>query len=453
MSEKVLKLANRRPMLLTLIIMATITIGLLFSGWLTPAPTKAQNGGGNPSSGGENTNCVTSSVSTNCCAEATVTLSNVPPIIICIGSSASASTLAMPTNGVQIVDTGYTNASNSNCPDTYQTNYPAPSLLTNWWTASGCGINTNGSGLSTPSWTPTNGGQITVTFNQKWKHTCDTNTETATSTVNINVVAVDSIGVVGSFSAEAYNDPSGDTNTTVYVVPCSCNSNIIMVSAEACPLLADADLPSCWQMTGGLPHTFQDGKVARSIRGVDACTVGTTTITATCGTSTKTAKVIVYKAIYKLSANEGARGLANVGHAWMELSIQPTDIYSLLTAADPDGTIVDYSQYLGVWGYEPAGSNDIACPGRLDHNDGSNPTTATYSFPISARGCLRGLIDVRNVKNNPGWYVFWGNACCGMAEEFGEAASAGNGCDEQTPWTLSDCLKDLTPLACLCLGL
>ena len=32
-------------MLLALIVMATITIGLLFSGWLTPAPIKAQNGG------------------------------------------------------------------------------------------------------------------------------------------------------------------------------------------------------------------------------------------------------------------------------------------------------------------------------------------------------------------------------------------------------------------------
>jgi len=45
-------------MLLT-IIMATIVLGLLFSGWLAPSPMRAQGtGGGNPPSNNENTNCV-----------------------------------------------------------------------------------------------------------------------------------------------------------------------------------------------------------------------------------------------------------------------------------------------------------------------------------------------------------------------------------------------------------
>ena len=49
--------AGRRPMLLALIVMATFTFGLLFSGWLTPTPGKAQgNGGGNPTPNVE-TNC------------------------------------------------------------------------------------------------------------------------------------------------------------------------------------------------------------------------------------------------------------------------------------------------------------------------------------------------------------------------------------------------------------
>jgi hypothetical protein len=192
MSEKVLKLARRRPMLLALIVMATITIGLLFSGWLTPAPTKAQPNQPDPTPNAETTNCVTSSVTTNC-TEATVTLSNVPPVTVCIGSSVSVSTLALATNGVQIIDTGYINAGNSGndkCPDTYQTNTPAPSLLTNWWTASGCGVNTNGPSLSTSSLTPTNSRQITVTFYQKWKHTCDTNTGVASIVVTITVPSV-----------------------------------------------------------------------------------------------------------------------------------------------------------------------------------------------------------------------------------------------------------------------
>src|ERR1035437_10008910 len=44
MSKKALKLVGQRPMLLVIIVMATLTIGLLFSGWLTPTPGKAQQG-------------------------------------------------------------------------------------------------------------------------------------------------------------------------------------------------------------------------------------------------------------------------------------------------------------------------------------------------------------------------------------------------------------------------
>jgi len=51
-----MKLAGRHPMMLAMI-MATLTIGLLFSGWLTPIISMAQTGGGNPSPGNENTNC------------------------------------------------------------------------------------------------------------------------------------------------------------------------------------------------------------------------------------------------------------------------------------------------------------------------------------------------------------------------------------------------------------
>jgi hypothetical protein len=68
MSKKVLNYAGRQPMLLALI-MATIVLGLLFSGWLTPSPMRAQGtGGGNPGSGNENTNCpsYTTNVSISC---------------------------------------------------------------------------------------------------------------------------------------------------------------------------------------------------------------------------------------------------------------------------------------------------------------------------------------------------------------------------------------------------
>ena len=45
-------------MLLALTIMATLTLGLLFSGWLTPTSGRAQQTPPNPPTGTENTNCV-----------------------------------------------------------------------------------------------------------------------------------------------------------------------------------------------------------------------------------------------------------------------------------------------------------------------------------------------------------------------------------------------------------
>ena len=179
--------------MLLALIMATLTLGLLFSGWLTPTPTRAQTGQSNPQSNVETTNCVASSTSTNC-TEATVTLSNVPTVTVCVGSGISASTMALITNGLQIIDTSYTNAGNSgnsSCPPDYTTNTPAPALGTNWWTASGCGISTNGPGLSIPGGlVATSCGQVTVTFNQKWTHTCDTNTAVASIQGTIDVIGV-----------------------------------------------------------------------------------------------------------------------------------------------------------------------------------------------------------------------------------------------------------------------
>ncbi len=147
MSKKVLNYAGKRPMLLALIVMATLTLGLLFSGWLTPA--RAQQGDGNPPPNQEATNCIVAYMATNC-TDGSVTLSNIPPAIVCIGSGVGAGTSTIITTGLQVVVTGYTNAGNAGndaCPPNLITNTPTPTLVSNWWTASGCGIGTNGTGL------------------------------------------------------------------------------------------------------------------------------------------------------------------------------------------------------------------------------------------------------------------------------------------------------------------
>jgi hypothetical protein len=191
MSKKVLKLAGKRPMLLAIIVMATFTLGLLFSGWLTPTPGRAQP---DPTPNVETTNCVALPNTTNCVSEASVTLSNVPPAIVCLGSGVGAGTGVITNLGEAIVTTTYTNEGNSGsaaCPPDYITN-TTPALITNWWTASGCGIGTNGSGLSTGSTPliPTNSGQVTITFYQKWQGVCDANIKTASVVGTVYVVQI-----------------------------------------------------------------------------------------------------------------------------------------------------------------------------------------------------------------------------------------------------------------------
>ncbi len=81
-------------MLLALLIMATITIGLLFSGWLAPVPIKAQTSGPDPSSGDENTNCPNYTYSTNASCPSITDYGAINATSFCV---AKGKTVPMPT--------------------------------------------------------------------------------------------------------------------------------------------------------------------------------------------------------------------------------------------------------------------------------------------------------------------------------------------------------------------
>jgi hypothetical protein len=85
MSKKVLNYAGKRPMLLALI-MATLTLGLLFSGWLTPTPGKAQQDPPNPTPNQEN------------CAASTNVLSGTPPSVVTNSSVSPTSIIVCYSN-------------------------------------------------------------------------------------------------------------------------------------------------------------------------------------------------------------------------------------------------------------------------------------------------------------------------------------------------------------------
>ena len=133
-------------MLLVIIVMATLTLGLLFSGWFTPTPGRAQSGGGDPSPSNVNTNCVatTSVWSGNC--PSNVTSGSVSPTSInqCgVTAPTRPTNIVVPVYSPTNIFTQIISYDTTNCtPDTntenitysvggVQWNPPLPGTITN----------------------------------------------------------------------------------------------------------------------------------------------------------------------------------------------------------------------------------------------------------------------------------------------------------------------------------
>jgi hypothetical protein len=192
-------------MLLALIIMATITIGLLFSGWFTPAPSKAQPGQPDPQPQIETT-CITNWGNWQV---------DIAPTILAYGIFVPAQ---------WIVGSGNTSQISAACSITpykgmlvqYDQNNCSPpnfeddnlGTITNVWTASGCGATpssgTNTSG--TASFTVNSYGTVTVTFSLNASDALNLLYST-TVTNTINVLQL-------KYVCEAHA-PTNDTRTTI----------------------------------------------------------------------------------------------------------------------------------------------------------------------------------------------------------------------------------------------
>lgn len=134
--------------------------------------------------------CNFSFYSTNCTA-ASLSLTNLTVTTNgCPNSGFSASAGHATSNAIQIITSNFTNACgnvDTNCPASKVTNSISPIVVTNWWTISGVGSTPpSGSGLSA-SFTPTNGGDGTITFYTQWKNGCTTNVSQTSSATNFHV--------------------------------------------------------------------------------------------------------------------------------------------------------------------------------------------------------------------------------------------------------------------------
>jgi hypothetical protein len=588
MSEKVLKLARRQPMFLALIVMATITIGLLFSGWLTPAPVKAQNGSGNPQTSQETTNCQVASTSGSCVTSGSIVLvapTNSPAVVVGSGVSLSAGYLVV-TGQVQVTTT-YTNTGNSGadaCPTTTTnlpmiptilssswtasvgsfstngtgltanftptcggcgrvdfsvtytnaspcnnsgssgasgyffvatlttnctsvppvmgvsstnfnfcigtlvtlsvtnnnvtnavwvttnwpscpgctnvsangpTNYVSPAIVSNWWTVSGPGnFSTNGTGLSA-TFTPTNCGAGTVTFNETYKNNtpCDpTNVYSANPiSLGFNVDAVTSLTPNAGVWVD---DGDGDPNTDTYLVQSGCHTTITVTASDSLGLSPE-DLPECWTvaLTGA---TFVDNKHFT----IDGNTIGKSIISVTCGNSHKTITVIVYEAVYVINADHGDCELTQ--HAWWDLAIRPSDVDPFLTRDNG----ADLSVFMGLCGYYGQDGSiscgDAGCPAHLEFGpqpiSGTDPVeyyaaTGSYWWCISFTKLIGALTYVDDLDQDPGLYTITSNSCVTQAINVGNAAGETISFSGYTACALSSWLnnmRSLCPPVCYC---
>ena len=155
--------------------------------------------------------CV-SVVSTNCIYNGYFYLTNgtISPTNGCLGSAFSASASKITSNAMMVMTTHCPCSTNA---DINTTNYPAPTIVSNWWMASVGSFSTNGTGLSA-SFTPTDCGSGSVTFYLTYKNSmpCDTNVYSATPLgLSFNVLSLNITDGSGN------NISSANSNNVVIV--------------------------------------------------------------------------------------------------------------------------------------------------------------------------------------------------------------------------------------------
>jgi len=243
------------------------------------------------------------------------------------------------------------------------------------------------------------------------------------------------------------DDGDNNSDTDTYLVAC-CPSNFITVTASPCPGLEDTNLPSCWQMSGGLQYTNQDGTTSRTKRRVDLGTVGSVTISAVAGCSSKTVKIIVYRAKFKIFAAWG-NCAEEYGHAWWELSVEPQDVYAFLKKAD--GT--ELSNILGTGGYYGDGSVScvtIGCQAEVRQPDNGQEPNVAYWWCVSFGELVNALTYVYDLKKYPGTYHLFNNNCVHKAVAVGAQAGVYIGYSGYTPCGLAQYLVGLPAPTCEC---
>ena len=384
-------------MLLAILVMATLTLGLLFSGWLTPTPSQAQGaGGGDPPTHQENTNCDNPTSSQWCAASAQLVLSNVvinPPaptnapydciVSVCDTISANLQSFTVPsTNATQTCHTCDGSTPTNFCDPIVYTAGASPYNITNewrnaWWQGVTSGI---GDSMSFNYTNATEGYLRFDNVSAQMPTTapgCGVSVFWAPNAHNSRTyafVAVDSI------SCDAWNLVTNNPMPTYKVD--FCPGTYVTVTASPSPGMDDKFLPGGWSMSGGLATTNSDGSPSRTKRLVDCGQIGTNVITATSGCSSQSLKVIVGAPYLNIVALSSGQSISSANSNDMAMVGQ--HIYLNAITGGSCGAFSNFQW--SVPGYAIGGYN-MGSGGSSDPNNPSTniitPESLTTYFPTT----------------------------------------------------------------------
>ena len=218
-----------------------------------------------------------------------------------------------------------------------------------------------------------------------------------------------------------------------------CEGSSVTVVGTPCCSTDPRALALYWHMDG--PHPANsDGTEDLTKCLVDRGQIGTQTITAAAGGLSTSIKVIVYQAKFEIDADAG-NCLPNVGHAWWNLSIAPSDAVAFIPSN------LQYAQ--GIAGYydhcQPQGVGQVIFGTQTDRCGGGevHTTTGSYWWCISFGSYINALGKVDQLNQWPGMYDIFGNNCVAQAMAIGVASGVSVGYNGIQPCGLSECLNQL----------
>ncbi|MDI6774005.1 MAG: hypothetical protein QME60_01215 [Verrucomicrobiota bacterium] len=221
------------------------------------------------------------------------------------------------------------------------------------------------------------------------------------------------------------DDGDGNSDTRLFVVDISATAgDVVTVTATPFPNVAEADLPSCWTLTGGIGV----GKLQRTI---DRTTPSKTVLKCECGTSGK--ETTVYVVACRWSALADAVGA--IGHAWWHFEIEPDSAIdgvirkiqnSLTPFVDQDGGF-----------YPVITGSPILCPGKvvigpqvIGSTTNVHAATAGHDWEIEEEfkfaTLLSGLTECRSFWVNSGTYNIAARNCVYGVCRIGRACPVAN---------------------------